>query len=148
MQPQRVMRHLNVNPHFKTHADNIAQIIACADCIAEADLRVGYYMMVVGVNHDKVPVEEAPPRREFKMENLRVSMPAADFSRIMDAPPHVPVDIPQPGEALDGKIEDVKVYPVALDPAAVAAVFAGDLPGVPALPQAATPREMQPGYDF
>ena len=99
MQPQRVMRHLNVNPHFKTHADNIAQIIACADCIAEADLRVGYYMMVVGVNHDKVPVEEAPPRREFKMENLRVSMPAADFSRIMDAPPHVPVDIPQPGEA-------------------------------------------------
>ena len=40
------MRQLNSNPHFKTHADNIAQIIAAADNIAEADLRVGYYMMV------------------------------------------------------------------------------------------------------
>jgi hypothetical protein len=113
MKPQRVMRQLNCNPNYKTHADNIAQIIATAENIAEADLRVGYYMMVVGVTYDKPKYEEA---------------------HIFDRPADwVP---PSPRQ---GRIEDVTVLPVALDPAAVKAVFSASEP---------TPQPMLPGYDF
>ncbi len=150
------MRQLNSNPHFKTHADNIAQIIAAADNIAEADLRVGYYMMVVGVTYDRPQYEEALPRKEINVEDIRVTMPAANFMRIMAAPPYVPVDIPQPGEAAD---RPAPFERFELDSANVAAVLSENLPGVPykmvpgvpmpsdAIPEP-TPRKLDPGYDF
>ena len=89
--------------NYRVHASNIARIIAAAPCIAEADLRIGYYLKVTGVNY----LEPGPAVRDRHQAQ--------------------------------GRIEDVQVFPAALDAADVAAVFAGSTPA---------PRKMLPGYDF
>ncbi len=37
--------------NYKVHADNIARIIASATNISDADIKVGYYMALVGVTY-------------------------------------------------------------------------------------------------
>jgi hypothetical protein len=64
MKPSRILRPLNRDAHYATHCDNIALIIACAENIAEADLRIGYYLKVVGVNYcepESVVEADVPP---------------------------------------------------------------------------------------
>ena len=60
MTPTRILPPLNRSADYVEHCANIAHIIAHADNIAEADLRVGYYMKLVGVNYCEPEVVEAP----------------------------------------------------------------------------------------